>query len=277
MNSETEYFYKYMPFDPDGSLRVITDGTMKFSSPDEFNDPFDCLPDKDVDSYVRRFEKDPELKRQVRERMGLSPGDWIANRKKLVARLRNEFAQGTHDDLIRDRLGICCLTRNPVNLLMWAHYGYSHKGFVVEFSVPVHFEPHEIRQDPFFDVRVLASLPVKYTEDKPMVSALDSTDDNIEKEFYVKSKAWEYEKEYRVLSRDLGPGIHQYHRDRILSSVIAGCRMTADDRQVLQNAVDTLNSTNNTSVAIYQAEPIDRRFGLRIPGHPVWATPASGC
>lgn len=36
--------YKYLPFD-EGSLRIITEGTIKFTLPSEVNDPFDCAPD----------------------------------------------------------------------------------------------------------------------------------------------------------------------------------------------------------------------------------------
>ncbi|SIS82470.1 hypothetical protein SAMN05421760_105270 [Neptunomonas antarctica] len=37
------YRYKYLPFDPDGALKIITESTIKFSNPLEFNDPFDCI------------------------------------------------------------------------------------------------------------------------------------------------------------------------------------------------------------------------------------------
>lgn len=37
------YLYKYLPFN-EGSLCVLTEGTVKFTSPLNFNDPFDCLP-----------------------------------------------------------------------------------------------------------------------------------------------------------------------------------------------------------------------------------------
>lgn len=38
-------------------------------------------------------------------------------------------------EILNDEIGICSLSRNPLNLLMWAHYASSHTGFVVEFSV----------------------------------------------------------------------------------------------------------------------------------------------
>jgi len=43
---ETIKRYKYLPFDI-GSLKIITQGTIKFTKPSEFNDPFDCDPGHD--------------------------------------------------------------------------------------------------------------------------------------------------------------------------------------------------------------------------------------
>jgi hypothetical protein len=62
--------YKYLPVDgsfdsPDtlGSLSVIRDGTLKYTSPGDFNDPFDCQPDYDFEaifnSIPQNFPNDP--------------------------------------------------------------------------------------------------------------------------------------------------------------------------------------------------------------------------
>ena len=45
--------YKYLPFN-EGSLKVITEGTVKFTCPLEFNDPFDCQPVAYIDKQVRK-------------------------------------------------------------------------------------------------------------------------------------------------------------------------------------------------------------------------------
>lgn len=34
-----------------------------------------------------------------------------------------------------ENIGILCLTRNPLNPLMWSHYGQSHTGFVIGYDV----------------------------------------------------------------------------------------------------------------------------------------------
>lgn len=47
------YRYKYLPFN-EGSLKVITEGTVKFTCPLDFNDPFDCQPVAYIDKQVRK-------------------------------------------------------------------------------------------------------------------------------------------------------------------------------------------------------------------------------
>ena len=43
--------YKYLDYS-EGSLCVISDGTMKFTAPKYFNDPFDCAPDFDPEKQA---------------------------------------------------------------------------------------------------------------------------------------------------------------------------------------------------------------------------------
>jgi len=55
--------YKYLPidgsfkepFDKKGSLSVIKDGTIKFTHAKEFNDPFDCYPEVDLEKLSKSF------------------------------------------------------------------------------------------------------------------------------------------------------------------------------------------------------------------------------
>jgi hypothetical protein len=52
--------YKYLPFS-DGSLKILSEGTIKFSKPSEFNDPFDCAPDHKSDNIEEFLESRSDL------------------------------------------------------------------------------------------------------------------------------------------------------------------------------------------------------------------------
>jgi hypothetical protein len=47
--------YKYVPF-TENSLKILTDGTIKFSLPSKVNDPFDCFPAHKVELDMRKYE-----------------------------------------------------------------------------------------------------------------------------------------------------------------------------------------------------------------------------
>lgn len=266
----TKLFYKYMPFDPNGSLRVITDGTIKFSNPLEFNDPFDCNPVVDGKSYEEEIKNSTALQKALCKKMGISHEDWRANENILLSRLKEGFQAGQHNKLTQEKLGVCCLTTKATNPLMWGHYADSHRGFVVEFQVPTTFKSYEKVNDPYFDIRLLAATEVIYVNQRPTLHAADPTDVRVNKGFFIKSEHWKYEEEYRVLSRDLGPGIHKFHRNRILSSVIAGCKMGEIELEQLKNAIKNVNQQEGTSIEFFHAVLSEHLFELSIPGHPIW-------
>lgn len=97
------------------------------------------------------------------------------------------------DNLNRSMVEILALTDSYKNLLMWSHYAKNHKGFCIEFVVE---DPSKIHK-----VQYLEKLP------EGINPALIHTTDIEEKKeickfFLNKSRAWEYENEYRVINID---------------------------------------------------------------------------
>jgi hypothetical protein len=86
--------YKYLPFD-EGSLRIIKDGTIKFTQPSKLNDPFDCSPDVDTGSIADYMKTRPDLIKRVGEVLNLSIGLYKAEPSKgifgLVVPGRNDL------------------------------------------------------------------------------------------------------------------------------------------------------------------------------------------
>lgn len=54
------YRYKYLP-DMLGIEGVVANGTIKFTCPAEFNDPFDCMPSSKFGSFSKMKEKNPKM------------------------------------------------------------------------------------------------------------------------------------------------------------------------------------------------------------------------
>ncbi|MBT2912543.1 DUF2971 domain-containing protein [Vibrio anguillarum] len=119
--------YKYMSF---SNLKHLLDGTIRFTQPKAFNDPFELLPEMHLNDDINGFMLDVTAPKREGEPARLADDFESKNCNDIVAR----------DVLcaVNDLIGILCLSRNPNSLLMWSHYADEYKGVVVEFD-----EAHE--------------------------------------------------------------------------------------------------------------------------------------
>lgn len=258
--------YKYVPFDI-GSLKIITQGTIKFTKPSEFNDPFDCDPEHDSEKSEEFIESRPDLVQKVAELLNLSPDQMPVKKLQMVERLRNSIKGGHFGQPASDNVGICCLSKDPLNLLMWAHYADHHKGFVVEFDIPVESYDKPESEVEFFEL--LVPQEVIYTQKKPIVKNKDSLEMKLEKQFLTKGQDWVYEQEERVVDYIRKAGIHSYKRDIILCSVIAGLRMEDSNYDLLKTILHRLNEEYDLKVNLYQVSRVpNNKFELYVDGRP---------
>ena len=173
--------YKYVKFE---DLKRILDGSIRFTQPGAFNDPFEMVPELHVPEGFG--SKEIDIRFSVTE----------PRREPIVGALEDDFASDYCSDQNSRRIlaslnramGILCLSKNGSSLLMWSHYGDSYSGAVVEFD-----EAHE-----FFSGQV----DVKYSERRPKVDIASYTDADEPipvAELCVKAKEWEHEDEVRVV------------------------------------------------------------------------------
>ncbi|WP_318439296.1 DUF2971 domain-containing protein [Photobacterium leiognathi] len=166
--------YKYVSYRT--ALQIIESSSIGFSSIDDLNDPFEC-------TYFNFYDEDNE-------------------KIKSLHGYKNRFSRN---------YVLLSLTRNPLNSLMWSHYGDSHQGIVIGI---------DCEAAGFMDAetsRIPAHLgEVIYTSNKPkpekksaLVSELLSIGNDIEfkndtynllkRAFLYKSMEWGYEEEVRVV------------------------------------------------------------------------------
>jgi len=202
-------------------LRFFQTGKVRFTQPGEFNDPFELRPHirgvADHETIARQhslaFEGEA-LENQVRislakvqlsssERSRIDPtvvSTAIAKEAGQVFDLVRNICDGLGPAVSRrmnstfnEHLGIFCLTENPLNLLMWAHYGDHHRGVVIEFDeANPFFNSIKGPEDDFRHFR-----KVNYADNRPSIFLTPS--DAIEV-FYSKSREWEYENEWRLIA-----------------------------------------------------------------------------
>ncbi len=191
--------------------------------------------------------------------------------KQLIPRIPGKF-----DEV----LGVLSLCEVPDSLLMWAHYGVSHTGFVLELD-PAHpyFNARRTDQDEFGHLR-----QVLYRDTRPSANLIDLDGPEI---FLVKSKEWSYELEWRILrplkdAQDIvnvnGEDIHlfQLPADSI-KTVILGARASSTLADQARLAIAT--SSQMSHIQLLRRSPDESCFAINIHAdateHFVQAEPAS--
>ena len=258
------YRYKYLPYSM-GALETLISGTMKFTCGLEFNDPFDCNPHFDLQHIKTIHKFRPDLYRAAGDRRGLSPAKRIAQRTQFIARLRNSILDGTFRRQQLERVGLVSLSREATSVLMWSHYAENHKGFVLEFRIPVQGE----KRDLAYATDRLLPYPVIYQPGRPSIKVgVELPEDLVNRIVLTKSNEWEYEAEERVVDHLRPPGIYPYSRNEILSSVIAGSRMEEQQYVELARIVSTAAESGLPDLKLYRAAQSTTEYKILVPEHP---------
>jgi hypothetical protein len=130
----------------------------------------------------------------------------------------DDLSQATNDVLeFVDKSGVFSLSYNPLQELIWAHYGGSHRGFCIGYDTQrlVEFEPN-----------IHYVLDVKYSNAAPVAGWNDLVSANspvtvLRTMLGVKSNPWSYEEEVRIITQP--PGLHD-HDYRAVKVIYFGLR-----------------------------------------------------
>lgn len=260
--------YKYVKYDQ-GSLKRLTEGTLKYTSPLDFNDPFDCRPyytKADVEDIKKSKSK---LIKRIADTRKLSPAKRIQSKHKIAAELRSFIGTEKHLTGLLSKVGVLCLAKDPTQILMWSHYAEYHTGFVVEFKIPIE-GPRSEADEPAYN---LLPTDVVYQTERPnIVYGKDTVDESMEKSLLIKSDIWKYEDESKVIDLFRGAGIHPYNRERTLNSVITGINIIPKNMTEIESIVRDLSSDKSFSyLKLHRAVPCERHYRIKIPTHELWS------
>lgn len=257
IDNDKEFFrYKYLPFGADKkSLNVITEGTIKFTCPLDFNDPFDCQP---VSIVIDDVKNSSLYKRTIPE-IKISPAKRLTLENRVAKAMKSHVGTGRFQEKVLSIVGVLSLSKTYNNILMWSHYAEYHKGFVVGFR----YDMAELvdTQLPF----ELPVLPVNYSNERKHFNYfVDERDYDVAGALLTKSDDWKYEEEVRVLDLIRGPGIHNYDRSKRLHCVIAGAKIEAENLKLLKIAVKSASKELGRKIHLYQARLSDKSFSIEI-------------
>ena len=198
--------FKYCSFSR--ATDILRTKRIRFTQPSDFNDPFELHPEFQLMSQ----EDISELPLALDEQGKIIPGAHQLTPAAIsrvlaaasphlakTATIHHQYPRATfavdNNAVGRDyydrNFGILSLTETPDNLLMWSHYGDSHKGVVLGFD-----DAHSF----FRGAEIVPGLSrlnsVEYNQKRPVLSP--STQNN-PKVFLMKSPEWAYEREWRLV------------------------------------------------------------------------------
>lgn len=231
------------------TLNILATNSLWMSHPSTFNDPFDCFlsfktsHDKefiqfcyekkrrikkwnfwfllrhlgpkslgvDLSEFIRSLEQDESLDSSE---IGDLLSEYFETRNVMApVRMYNEYA----------RLGIFCFTKEQKNLLMWAHYASSHKGFCVAYKIE-NLPPGVFLRE------------VKYDNDKVTPCQLDAIQEGdlirvLQDQICQKSPDWKYENEMRLIGSFANQKVKVPGK---IVEVIFGHRMSREDQETVK-------------------------------------------
>lgn len=213
---------------------------MWFSTPESFNDPFDCnlsevSPHTQEDA--NRFLNHVLKGRPDRNRL-MARGTTIANAEKIMLDSKKEVLSKT---------GVLCLSSTFDNILMWSHYTNSHKGLVVEL---------DILEDPDF---FLSPVKVNYTDAYEPTNYFQDQHSAVKKIISTKSTCWSYEKEVRIIKN----GVTGYvsFNPKAIRRLIFGCK---SDSRFISRIIDHCSAPDLKHVNLSKLSISYAKFELDI-------------
>jgi hypothetical protein len=234
------------------TINTIEESNLFFSKVEYFNDPYELRPQFDfsftdeeflhkqklihIQKMTNKTEKeiDEDLSSIVENKIHRNPHYW----QPFITQLTQT---------IRDEVGILCLTTDPANILMWAHYAQQNRGICLGFSWSNVTE--------FFG----EAQEIQYVDTLPKINMF-SLDINkqVDQMFFTKHNHWAYEKEWRIIEEN-GPGRKKYPQE-LLKEIIFGLNVPDKDKERIIN----LTKKHNKDIKFFTcyANPNDYQFSL---------------
>lgn len=260
--SKVPSLYHYQRFNKEWIISLLNEKKIKFSIPKDFNDPWDCRPAykkyfEDSISLAKQidyFEKAhkihrPDISEEDRQRL---KAEWLSDPSKVFKAI--EDAEKLVENSINEQYRVYCLTPKSDCELMWAHYAECHRGICLRFST----------KNKIF----CSAIKVKYLEDYPVLDFANDTENLLP--LIVKSKAWGYEEEYRLISeeKDKSKNLETIKTDNgffqipdnSLVSIIMGCQISEDNKSWLEDYTKQCG----LGISLKHAQKVPDKYKLQI-------------
>lgn len=287
---EKEHFYKYMTCAT--AHAVLFNGSLRWSKPSLFNDPFDHQISFKFPFTQEEFSTElvSVLEQLVyRDQPHFQVSTLLS---QMVEKLRQARDKIPKEEVLRTLIEGCkesaslfddyqsninlllkasintsrvlCVTENNDNVVMWSHYAASHTGVCLKLLCT-----DEI------DNALLAARPVTYTDAFPVFMTLNDqisyltglSKDEVGKLImnvaFMKHKDWSYENEWRIhRPHENSEGNYNDLKENpmVFSAIFFGCKIDQSDASSLMTIIEE----EYPHMEIFQARPDDTGFKLNF-------------
>ena len=169
--------YKFRNID-ERTFEIIKNNEFYFSSPNKFNDPFDC------NLFYKNTYSKEEIQEDYLRFIKRYPSCTISQMEQKFGRNNSEQFFLEHQKMnnkLVEECGILSLSKECNNITMWSHYADNHKGLVFELDV--------VKDISFFRLFGL----VEYKTEYELLSYAKNNREELVKLFLTKYTDWEYE------------------------------------------------------------------------------------
>ncbi|HLP33333.1 MAG TPA: DUF2971 domain-containing protein [Bacteroidia bacterium] len=262
LNHMPSNLYKYRQVN-EFSLKNLENDTVYLNSPSEYNDPFEFVEAIDfvkINNMIEKKYQDELVAKLLKhypvpEKILYEAKDsdsplaiiseyqleryqgFTKEQAEKTTKILNEMMQKSMIDAgekklayMQSQMKVCSFCESPNQLLMWGHYADCHKGFCIEYNISK-WSKDDVRNRLLSPVVYLNSL---YDATEHLINQINGEGFNNIYPFIsgaIKSKEWEYEKEWRLIF-PIGPSFpRQDYPMGCQSKVILGARMTENNKQ----------------------------------------------
>lgn len=299
--SKAKVLFRYLG--EEGTLKTLGNGSLLWSNPASFNDPFDCHPDllvpppvHDIVHKLRqllfdlttsaskpRFKKPGRMaevvcewraeidagrmaQENLRQHIDAMLEDWIA--RDAEARLEGvpQYEQVTRQLVARMR--VLCTSRLADCPLLWAHYANKHKGAALVLPTRL---PTPCGQNTIVAQRIMYQddIPIAYTADwfARYIADLEVNDERAafaaKQAATTKSRIWGYEHEFRF--RMLAGPNEEPTYTPLKNGYLRAVLLGCRADASFESSVRQLVESRYPGVPVCRVQMLKRKFGLVVP------------
>lgn len=172
--------------------------------------------------------------------------------KSIYIMIRNDVRRKKSE--VENLIRITCFSEINDNILMWSHYSDYHKGFCIEYDISK-INPKDYRRHIF---------PVAYSD-----NCYDITQEMLHpikdpiyiKSFLYKYKAWEYEKEWRLVCEEK-PGFlekeYKFDFSQVITGIYLGLHASIDKKELSE----LKKWAKEKNINLYKMKADDKQYKL---------------